>query len=268
MAKDTPMPFYTRDWLSCAEVKFLPPDLRGLWFDMICYMWESVERGVMVKPNHQPYTKDEITAMIGKDCSGSYCWLEILIENGVCAIRGDGAIYSRRMVKDEVIREKRKIAGKKGGDVTKAKVFTKQDPSSGSSGDSITPPPPPTPEQQAKIDKAKKYKYADYVTLTRDEYVKLCVEYTEEAAKAMIDILNNYKGSKGKRYKSDYLTIRGWVKDRYYENLQKNVTERKTDINGGTGFTNNQGASGNPTAHQGESGSGDSFTSKDYSERF
>lgn len=28
----------------------------------------------------------------------------------------------------------------------------------------------------------------------------------------MIDILNNYKGSKGKKYKSDYLTIRGWVK--------------------------------------------------------
>ena len=36
--------------------------------------------------------------------------------------------------------------------------------------------------------------YADYVTLTRDEYAKLCTEYGEEAAKAMIDILNNYKG--------------------------------------------------------------------------
>lgn len=72
------------------------------------------------------------------------------------------------------------------------------------------------------MEKAKKYKYAEYVTLTRDEYTKLCVEYTEEGAKEMIDMLNNYKGAKGKKYKSDYFTIRGWVKERYYENLQKN----------------------------------------------
>ena len=38
----------------------------------------------------------------------------------------------------------------------------------------------------------------------------------------MIDMLNNYTGAKGKKYKSDYFTIRGWVKDKYYENLQKN----------------------------------------------
>lgn len=31
-------------------------------------------------------------------------------------------------------------------------------------------PPPLTDEQQRKIAKAKKYNYADYVTLTRDEY--------------------------------------------------------------------------------------------------
>lgn len=86
----------------------------------------------------------------------------------------------------------------------------------------VTDPPPLSPEQQKKVEKAKKYKYAEYVTLTRDEYTKLCVEYTEDAAKEMIDILNNYKGSKGKKYKSDYLTIRGWVKDKYYDNLQKN----------------------------------------------
>ena len=45
----------------------------------------------------------------------------------------------------------------------------------------------------------------------------------------MIDILNNYKGSKGRKYKSDYLTIRGWVKDKYYEDLQKYGNK----INGG-----------------------------------
>ena len=44
-------------------------------------------------------------------------------------------------------------------------------------------PPPLTPEQQAKAEKAKKYKYAEFVTLTRDEYAKLCAQYSEERGK-------------------------------------------------------------------------------------
>lgn len=237
MAKDKiPMPFFTRDWLSCAEVKVLPPDVRGLWFDMICYMWESVERGVMVKPNHQPYTKDEITLMIGRDCSGSYAWFDTLIGNGVCAVREDGAIYSRRMVKDQIIRDKRREAGKKGGDVTKAKIFQpKQETVDGSSDDAAPSPPPLTPEQQKKAEKAKKHKYADYVTLTRDEFAKLCSEYSEEGAKRMIEILNNYKGSKGIKYKSDYMTILNWVVGRYNEELQKNGQQTKRTISGSSG---------------------------------
>ena len=49
--QETPMPFYVGDWLRCPELRVLPPDVRGLWMDMLCYMWESVERGVMVMPN-------------------------------------------------------------------------------------------------------------------------------------------------------------------------------------------------------------------------
>lgn len=268
MAKDkTPMPFSTKDWLSCTEVKTLSPDVRGLWFDLICYMWECVERGVMVKPNHQPYTRAEITAMVGRDCSGSSGWLDTLIENKVCSVREDGAIYCRRMVKDEDIRVKRSKAGKKGGDVTKVKVFTKQDPAVAPPPEDPITPPPLTPEQQAKVEKGKKYKYADFVTLTRDEYAKLCEEYTEDSAKVMIDILNNYKGSKGKKYKSDYLTIRGWVKDKYYEDQQKNGTERKPN-NGGTGSKNNQTAQGGSIFNMGESPEGDTKPPKDYTERF
>lgn len=228
MAKkqEIPMPFFTGDWIRCPELRVLPPDVRGLWMDMLCYMWESVERGVMVMPNGQPCTKDDVVRIIGTDSSGSTGWLDVLIENKVCEVREDGAIYSRRMVKDNLISEKRRLAGKKGGESTKAKVFipkaeaAPQDPPQ--QPEEATDPPPLSPEQQEKVEKAKKYKYAEYVTLTRDEYAKLCVEYTEEGAKEMIDMLNNYKGAKGKKYKSDYFTIRGWVKDKYYENLQKN----------------------------------------------
>ena len=238
------MPFYVGDWLKCPEVKVLPPDVRGLWFDMICYMWESVERGVMVKPNNQPYTKTEIIRMIGLDCSGSGAWLDILIENGVCSVRqSDNAIFSRRMVKDEDVRVKRRKAGKRGGDVTKARVFTppKQDPPAQPETPPVEPdppqPPPLSPEEQAKAEKAKKYKYAEFVTLTRDEYMKLVEAHTEHGAKRMIEILSNYKGSKGKKYKSDYLAILNWVVGRYNDEIQKNGQQVKNTTPGNPGQT-------------------------------
>ena len=202
--------------------------------------------------------------MIGLDCNNSDKWLDILIENGVCAIRDtDGAIYSRRMVRDEDIRQKRSKAGKMGGTKT-AKLLKK----SNMDQPSETPPPPLTTEQKEKAEKAKKYKYADYVTLTKDEYAKLSSQYSDDSAKRMIDILNNYKGSSGKRYKSDYMAILNWVVDRYNEELQKNGIERKT-TNPGTSFENNQAVPGttlqtNPGTSVGRSAE----TSKDYAERF
>ena len=65
--------------------------------------------------------------------------------------------------------------------------------------------------------KSEKTKYADYVRLSDKEYEKLCLQYTEAATLRMIEILNNYKGSNGKKYKSDYLAILNWVVKRYME---------------------------------------------------
>lgn len=262
------MPFYVGDWLKCPEVKVLPPDIRGLWFDMICYMWENVERGVMVKPNHKPYTKDEIVNMIGRDCSGTGHWLDVLIGNGVCAIReSDGAIYSRRMVKDEDVRQKRQQAGKRGGEVTKAKILKPQSKTVENPPE-IPPPPPLTPEEQTKADKAKKYKYADNVTLTREEYLKLVEEHSEAGAKRMIEILNNYKGSKGKKYKSDYLAILNWVVGRYNEEVQSNGS-KWTNSDRGSSSQNYQGVQGSKQQTDQRAGlGGDTEAQKSYSERF
>ena len=62
--------------------------------------------------------------------------------------------------------------------------------------------------------KEKKSKYAEFVSLLQSEYGKLILEHGEENTKTLITILNNYKGSSGKKYKSDYLTILSWVIDK------------------------------------------------------
>lgn len=251
--KIPPMPFSTADWLRCPELKVLAPDVRGLWMDMLCYMWESSERGVMIKPNGEIYSKDEIVRLLGVDNSGTGAWLDALIDAQVCAVRDDGAIYSRRMVRDAEISNKRRMAGKRGGDQTKAKIFDKPAPepepkkpakqqtadlfpateNTGSVQEETTPPEL-TPEQKAKAAKAKKYKYADNVSLTRDEYAKLCESYGEDDVKGIIQVLDNYKGQNGKRYKSDYKAILNWVVNAYNERKFKNRSYGTTISNQST----------------------------------
>jgi hypothetical protein len=56
----------------------------------------------------------------------------------------------------------------------------------------------------------KKNKYAEFVSMTLEEFEKLKEEFGEQGATDRIDKLNLYKGSTGKKYKSDYLTILNW----------------------------------------------------------
>jgi hypothetical protein len=63
-------------------------------------------------------------------------------------------------------------------------------------------------------EKEKKNKYADFVSLLPSEYEKLISEHGAKNTKSLIEILNNYKGSNGKKYRSDYLTILNWVIDK------------------------------------------------------
>lgn len=79
-------------------------------------------------------------------------------------------------------------------------------------------PEPPPPDDGVEVEKKpKKTKYADFVQMTEAEYQKLCEKYGKPFADACIETLNNYKGAKGKTYKSDYLAILNWVVDRVNE---------------------------------------------------
>ena len=68
-----------------------------------------------------------------------------------------------------------------------------------------------TPKQAEKI------AYSEYVSLREKEYNSLVEKYGKSGADRMIEILGNYKGSSGKKYKEDYLAIQNWVIKRYEE---------------------------------------------------
>ena len=65
---------------------------------------------------------------------------------------------------------------------------------------------------------ANKIAYADDVLLTETEYSALIAKLgSKQAADECIEILSNYKGATGRKYKSDYKAILNWVVDKYHE---------------------------------------------------
>ena len=60
----------------------------------------------------------------------------------------------------------------------------------------------------------EKIHFAEFVSMTNAEYDKLVSTYGKEFADQCITDLDNYKGSSGKKYKSDYRAILSWVVDK------------------------------------------------------
>ena len=79
-----------------------------------------------------------------------------------------------------------------------------------------------------------KIEYAEYVKMTEIEYDKLVFRFGKFRTEKAIYLLNNYKGSKGKKYKSDYHTILNWVMDEAIKKFpvaQLQVGEKEEQIN-------------------------------------
>lgn len=283
------MPIDTGEWLDSPRINSLSYELRGIWLTLLCYMWESPTRGIMAQPNGLPYTKAGIVRLLGLANSEP---IERLVEIGLLSLDESGRYYNYQMLRSDEISRKRRIAGAKGGENNKARMLRTATPEIVEQPVTIIEPPPETPTlplemenepandeppeltpaQKEKAKKAKKHKYAEYVTLTRDEYAKLCMEHGEDAAKRMIEILDNYKGQNGKRYHSDYRAILNWVVNRYIKEQIEYGTRPPTNsptTKSGGGVTTPTGyASGTlPLAAGASSQSGDA-PEKGYSERF
>ena len=107
--------FYPGDWRKDPGVQALDFHDRGVWFEMLCLMHESEERGVLLL-NGQPMDESALSRLLGLDKQILTKALTTLLTYGVASRREeDGALICRRMVRDEHIRQIRQSAGKKGG---------------------------------------------------------------------------------------------------------------------------------------------------------
>lgn len=91
-------------------------------------------------------------------------------------------------------------------------------------------------EEEKEEDKDKdKYKekihFADFVAMTNDEYNKLVTTYSKDFADQCITVLDNYKGSSGKKYKNDYRAVLNWVVDKVKANIEKQNPKSSESMN-------------------------------------
>ena len=107
--------FYPGDWRKDVGVQSLSFHDRGVWFEMLLLMHESERRGFLVL-NGRPMSDETIARALGLDKQILTLALTSLLESGVASREDEtGAIYCRRMARDEKLRKVRSDAGKKGG---------------------------------------------------------------------------------------------------------------------------------------------------------
>lgn len=106
--------FYPGDWRKDPAVQALDRHDRMVWFEILLLMHESSERGVLTL-NGKVISEDVLARMLAIDKKELSKSLENIKNFGVVSVREDGALFNRRMVRDEQNRKQKKNNGSKGG---------------------------------------------------------------------------------------------------------------------------------------------------------
>jgi len=115
MAKRPAFQFYPSDWRNDPGLRLCSTAARGLWMDMLCLMHEGEPYGHLTVLG-RPMTPDSLAKLVGEGAASTKRWLEELRENDVFSVSDTGLIYSRRMARDEALREVRANGGKAGAE--------------------------------------------------------------------------------------------------------------------------------------------------------
>ena len=107
--------FYVSNWRSDPVLRSCTAAARGLWIDMLCLMHEASPRGHLCLPNGRMIDERLLSALCGMPAEEVRPLLTELLRAGVFSVAEDGAIFSRKMVRDEERSRRGKEDGKTGG---------------------------------------------------------------------------------------------------------------------------------------------------------
>lgn len=116
--------FYPGDWKRDVAVQSLEPVEKLVWFEMLLVMHDCEERGVLAI-NGVPMSKTEIAFATNLPAGIVEKALQTLEQKAVFSRTKTGAIYCRRMTRQEDLSEIRGVAGAKGGKQKASKRLAK-----------------------------------------------------------------------------------------------------------------------------------------------
>ena len=113
MTKRPAFQFYPSDWRTDPGLRLCSIAARGLWIEMLCLMHEGEPYGHLTVQGRQ-ISSDMLARLVGEPPASVKKWLKELEENDVFSLSEEGVIFSRRMVRDEEVRERRAAGGEAG----------------------------------------------------------------------------------------------------------------------------------------------------------
>lgn len=114
MSKRPAFQFYPSDWRNEAGLRLCSIGARGLWVEMMCLMHDGAPYGHLTVVG-RPISPEALARLVGEGAVPVKRWLAELRDNEVFSETEHGVIYSRRMVRDEGLREARATGGSAGG---------------------------------------------------------------------------------------------------------------------------------------------------------
>lgn len=258
MSKLPSFQFYPGDWKRDTGVQSLSFEERGVWFEMMLLMFESVERGKLVFANGTPMGEDAVSRSLGLDRQKYVQILRKLLQYGVASKEEKtGIIYCRRMVRDAEISKKRAECGKLGGNPNllkqnsskteaKPKFKDRQNPTpSSSSSNNINPLLPsgscPPAEGEAPPPKGENASFDCSIPTLNEvlEYASLpdVAVLQEEAKRFFYKRAEEHWRDRFGRVIDWRASLRGWKSNPFYgQKTQKSKEhcEKSNDRNAGT----------------------------------
>lgn len=88
-------------WLGDVELQSCTPAAQGIWINLLALMHGAKEYGHLLTSKGVPATVRDVAKMLPRiSMEQIAAAIQELTEEGVCSVRADGCIYSRRMVRD------------------------------------------------------------------------------------------------------------------------------------------------------------------------
>jgi hypothetical protein len=196
MAKNFPyFKFTATEWLT-GDIVYESLELQGLFINVCALYWQRDGKLTIEDLIRRYKNESLINELIDK-----YIWNE----QGNILIK----FLDEQLIEANHISKVNSENGKKGAEAKRNKANAKRPLNDSKAILSKE-------EKEEEINKNKnKNKIKEFVFLSESEINKLNEEFAPHEVEWMLNKLNDYKASTGKKYKSDYAAINMWVKDAF-----------------------------------------------------